>query len=67
VYPNPATDEIFIDPNAQGRVIIIDLTGRIILQSDSSDHFDVKSLSKGIYFVRVEVGGKLIIRSFAKL
>ncbi|MEI9920774.1 MAG: choice-of-anchor tandem repeat GloVer-containing protein [Bacteroidota bacterium] len=66
VYPNPATDEVFVKSESQPFVTIIDITGRVI-ESKSDHHIDVSSYAKGIYFARIEVNGKLIIRSFAKL
>ncbi|MGQ0827459.1 MAG: T9SS type A sorting domain-containing protein [Bacteroidota bacterium] len=49
-YPNPCTDKITIqDPYFKG-IIIVDMNGRVIIDSGQTQ-IDVSSLSKGIYSV----------------
>jgi hypothetical protein len=56
IYPNPATDVIFIE-NLQSEtpdhIIMADITGRIVYQSSFSDRIDVSHLPKGMYLLSV--------------
>jgi hypothetical protein len=72
VYPNPASQEIFIGYNfgksAQVEVSIIDLNGRIIQRKDfgmlsSGQHtlnMDISSLKHGIYLVQLTNGDQAL-------
>ncbi len=59
VYPNPVAQNItIINPfiDAQARVQIIDITGRIVQQtqfSNESTNIDLSTLENGLYFVRL--------------
>jgi hypothetical protein len=73
LYPNPATDGVFIDLNDDTRsksaeVTIIDLNGRVIktviLNSDDL-RLKTDDLSPGIYFVRLKSGNKEFTRKMA--
>ncbi len=58
VYPNPANDNISIQlPNGteKGKIEVINLTGKIILQKDvNTSNFELKieNLENGLYFIR---------------
>ncbi|HET9571052.1 MAG TPA: T9SS type A sorting domain-containing protein [Bacteroidales bacterium] len=51
VYPNPAKSYI-LTPGAQ-KVIITDLNGRAVINTENTEKVSVASLSQGIYFVQV--------------
>jgi photosystem II stability/assembly factor-like uncharacterized protein len=57
VYPNPASEEIFIDNASVGSEISIsDISGRVLLNKtvqNSKQGIDISSLSTGIYLVKV--------------
>ncbi|MDR2836569.1 MAG: T9SS type A sorting domain-containing protein, partial [Bacteroidales bacterium] len=53
VYPNPAKDEINISGIENPQVIISDLSGRIILTTNSSK-ININNLSEGMYFLQVD-------------
>ena len=59
VYPNPATNKIFID-NSQNNFVkmqLFDITGRCVLDSDMEQGINEKnvgSLNNGIYLIRLE-------------
>lgn len=58
VYPNPATDMIYIKGNAE-YVSITDLSGRTVYASSCiSGSVPVDKLSEGIYLVNVQTDGK---------
>jgi len=48
IYPNPATSIINTE---EGKLEIIDLTGNLVLSTESTGQVDVSSLDTGIYFV----------------
>lgn len=56
IYPNPTSDFIFIEnAKTNSLVKIIDVSGKIVLEKKlSGNSIDVKSLSKGIYFIEIE-------------
>jgi len=59
VYPNPATDLLFVNSDEQiNRITVIDMSGKTIIEIDNSNLFlggiDVSQLSAGIYIVRFE-------------
>ena len=56
IYPNPVSDVIFIENvRTNSLVKIIDVSGKIVLEKKlSGNSIDVKSLSKGIYFIEIE-------------
>jgi len=73
VYPNAAIGEVHlqIDDRYPARVNVIDVTGRVIetriVSSGGDERFDIQSFSQGIYFFRVHLNDRVIIRRFMKL
>lgn len=71
VYPNPATNEVFIETDAQANlgadISLFDMNGRRVITQNAVDSFDggkttldVSSLRTGVYFLQYSVKGKLI-------
>lgn len=63
VYPNPATDKIYISGDGIKKIVIIDLLGNEVATFNKvQSSYDVQSLSSGAYFVKVvsENGTKTI-------
>jgi hypothetical protein len=62
VYPNPAVDLVTIEAVNLEKVLLMDMTGRVIesRESDNSKaEFSVSSLPKGLYFLNIKtVGGE---------
>jgi hypothetical protein len=55
LYPNPATNRVFIMGVDVASVDIFDLTGRLVLSSEySASGIDVQRLVDGVYVVRVK-------------
>lgn len=52
VYPNPATDRLYVDVENLQRVEIYDMAGRIVMTSVASV-IDLNDVEAGIYFVTV--------------
>lgn len=53
IYPNPASETLFINAENVQRVELYDLTGRNVLNTTSTD-VDLRGLESGIYFVTVK-------------
>jgi uncharacterized protein (TIGR02145 family) len=56
IYPNPATDKLYINTNnnLNSRVIIIDMQGKQIINSQiDGNTIDISNLAKGIYLVKI--------------
>lgn len=59
VFPNPASDKIYISTNSEGRkrFIIYDMLGKMIMSENCSltkEDIDISSLSNGVYYVKLE-------------
>jgi len=67
IYPNPATDHIYInvqDQNELSSVTLYDYTGREVSQTNVTGRnasLSVKGLSAGVYLLRVDMTGRNII------
>jgi len=69
VYPNPVRDELFIAVQSlpeQFELDVVDLNGRMLLKSHSTDRIDVSALQRGVYLLRFTVGSEVITRRFIK-
>jgi hypothetical protein len=74
IWPNPAKDKINIDPSetlrftSQPTIRILDIRGSEVMKTPFSEQFDVSSLPDGIYFIILNINGKLIKQSrFVKI
>ena len=72
VFPNPATDELFIR-SADGMLSdkttysVMDLLGRTIIETTLYTHsIDISSLKDGIYFIRIKEGTEITTQKFIK-
>jgi len=64
VYPNPATNTLFIDGVADGQLLqIVDLSGRLI-KTSVERKIDISDLESGIYFIHTNRNN---IKRFIKL
>ena len=73
IYPNPATNTIYIETanvNFPATIEIADITGRMILektvQSQSQGQMNISSLSSGIYFVILKTQTQQITAKIVK-
>lgn len=65
IYPNPASNVLFINGsgNESAKVLIVDLPGRVVLQSDLTNdetRLEISGLKPGIYMVKIMDGEKVI-------
>ncbi len=67
VYPNPASDILYITSKGEIEAIkIINLSGKIIQTSKGTGALSIRDLSPGVYFVQVRINGKLSVAKFIK-
>ncbi|SHG50912.1 Por secretion system C-terminal sorting domain-containing protein [Flavobacterium fluvii] len=69
IYPNPATNILNInlsDKSEINKLTITDLSGKIIMEQNNSNHLDVRNLSKGIYVLEIFVGDVKETKKFIK-
>lgn len=67
MYPNPTTDEFFIDglPDERGIIQILDMTGRVVFSSilaDKTKPIDISQLSASTYIVSITYDNLEIIK-----
>ena len=54
IYPNPATDFIQIKANLKyTSTVIIDITGKTVLDTGDKNRIDISHLANGIYFIKI--------------
>lgn len=56
VSPNPAGDMLFLNTNQPCKIELFDLSGRKRIDQVVSHSIDISSLSRGIYFLKVNCG-----------
>ncbi len=69
VYPNPATDEVFIANYHAGieNVSVMDLTGRIIMSfKPMAEHIDISQLVNGMYLLQISAGANTTTQKLIK-
>jgi hypothetical protein len=67
VYPNPASDRIFIEGEDFDAVKLYDILGKEVLSSNKTKEVDISNLPNGIYNVRIMANNKAIaIRKIVK-
>ncbi len=74
IYPNPVLSQLFIDiePNTEGvdsasHLTIFDAMGRLVQAQhniNEAARIDVSTFAKGIYMLKVEKGGKYLVKKF---
>ena len=71
ISPNPATSDLVISSTSHfGKVQIMDALGKIVISHDANyatqTTIDVSNLTKGVYFLQINDGAKIITRKFIK-
>ena len=56
IFPNPATNTLYIQSQQEGNLMLTDITGRVILQASTPLNYqkaiDISMLAKGVYLLR---------------
>lgn len=63
VYPTHFNDQLIVEPTdagLQGQILLSDLSGRVVLQHtlNGKTSLETGSLSKGLYFLKIQADGK---------
>jgi hypothetical protein len=68
IHPNPASDIIFVDGLSENaRVSIFTIDGKkLFMTNQNTNPIDIRSLSKGMYFIKFETVNGNIIKKFVK-
>ena len=72
IYPNPANTYLTIDCNATSNsnisIQIFDMLGRIITNKkiNTFDRISVAGLSPSVYFIKINVDGKVVTKKFVR-
>lgn len=62
IYPNPATDVIYVNINESFETIIYNYQGQMVKKISSSDgKIDISDIKNGIYFVEIKTDNDVII------
>ena len=64
IYPNPTSQFLNIELNAESQVLIYDLTGKLWIQEQGviQKSLDLSKLNRGIYLVKVESQNQIIVQ-----
>jgi hypothetical protein len=63
IYPNPASDYVYVDLSISGKLELLDMHGRLILSTEvlrGTKQLNVSNLEPGIYFIRISSGNTII-------
>lgn len=68
VYPNPASDHLFI-PEFEGNteILLFDASGKMVIQLENVQTLNVSDLSSGRYFIQFKTQGQIYQSTFVKL
>ena len=68
IYPNPAKDNLFIETDVEIEdVCVYDINGILVYKGLIYDNtLDVVNLNCGVYFVKVKINNKEIVKYFVK-
>lgn len=64
IYPNPTSQFLNVELNAESQVLIYDLTGKLWIQEAGviQKSLDLSKLNRGIYLVKVESQNQIIVQ-----
>lgn len=60
VYPNPATDMVYLKGVASANVTVRNMSGSVVMIENGVSQINVSGLASGIYFVTIESGDKVV-------
>ncbi len=64
IYPNPATDVIFLNTDKETTVVVYDLTGRIVKNLSNGNHkeISISDLNTGTYLFEISTDNEKIVK-----
>jgi hypothetical protein len=69
IYPNPATDKLYIEVPKKSDIEISNIQGqqiKSIAASDNTTTIDISTFAKGMYFVKVKTENGIAVKKFIK-
>ena len=68
VYPSPVSEVLTVEMGSMDNATftVVDIAGRTMLRQAAANQINVSALSKGLYFLTVEVEGSKITQKFVK-
>ena len=66
IHPNPVGDYLYIDALSTYLVTVYDIFGKVILKTTTDKRIDVRSLSQGVYFIKVANKSESITKKIIK-
>ncbi len=68
IYPNPATDKVFIKADVLVHAVVSGIDGRTLLEGYSVSEMDIASLAPGLYMIALfdENGQRLLVEKLVK-
>ncbi len=67
IYPNPTSNIINIRSDVEiTNIVITDITGKILHQSNTDKSFDISEMDAGIYLVKVQTKDNILIEKIIK-
>jgi len=63
VYPNPASDAVFIEGDHSRDAVLTDISGRRILHAGNADKIDIHALQPGFYYLKIYDPSGALIRT----
>ncbi|MBP6681021.1 MAG: T9SS type A sorting domain-containing protein [Saprospiraceae bacterium] len=66
IHPNPAMTQVYL-PEGSVQVELFDITGQRLFVENSGIEIDVSAYPPGMYFIRFNLDGELMVSSFVKM
>lgn len=66
IHPNPVNNVLYIDYDRAERFTVVDISGKIALQTSARSAIDVSELNSGIYFIAITYRDKVKTLKFIK-
>jgi hypothetical protein len=68
IYPNPATNTLYIDGlTGINTAEVYDISGKLLLsEHDKTNQINIRSLAKGLYFIKLTTEEGSVVRKFVK-
>jgi hypothetical protein len=66
IYPNPTTGIVNIDADGLNKVVVYDVTGRMMMSVANESTIDISNLEAGVYFFSVETENGSAMKKLVK-
>lgn len=59
IYPNPASDVLYVEGSENAKVMLTSVSGKVIRSEENINSMDVSALPAGVYLITVQTGDKV--------